>query len=562
MWNTIWNMIQTSVSSFGVLGFALLGCGIFIASSLFLSLRKAHSNSRPSVRVVFHIGLAFMIAGLSFSIIIAIPFFWNIPSRLFGYDFISDPDHVSFWGFLEFALLGCGIFITSFFFFPRKLHSNSRPSVHIISRIGLALMTVGLSFFIITAIPFFWNIPPLPVITNFISDADISGLTITTKWSISQVTHSSTIITVTISPTSLAASPTGTGQTQASLQPTPVGTSNVPIAQAFGADYDVFAEATLDSSAFDISGPQPQSEQSLDQQEVDFTWIVTPKYAGSQVLNVSINGIWSLKGGGKEIKYPLAGHELNVEVTEATPASLLDFGQAVLGGLLVAMAGLIMNLPLAWIMLKKRKEEKRFIALSDQTMPITARGRRTGNSTVADSSNKITLQKAGKALSEEEAISRINIYFSCSSDPRDVKILDGLKRQLSVLQRQPDISFWEKRDILPGADSRQEIFIHISHAHLILFLVSSSFLASDRCYEEMELAVRRMDTEEISLIPLLIDSTAGWEDTPIGKLAPLPPSGQKPIRSQEDREKAMSDIAKHIWRAVEQIRQSLADKGS
>jgi hypothetical protein len=59
---------------------------------------------------------------------------------------------------------------------------------------------------------------------------------------------------------------------------------------------------------------------------------------------------------------------------------------------------------------------------------------------------------------------------------------------------------------------------YINQAHLILFLVSPDFLASDACYEEMKLAMRRMNTKEVSVIPFLMRHTAGWQDTPLGIL--------------------------------------------
>jgi hypothetical protein len=303
---------------------------------------------------------------------------------------------------------------------------------------------------------------------------------------------------------------------------------------------------------------------------VFFTWTVTPKYAGSQVLNISIIGIWRSKGSDEEIDRPLAGHLLDVKVTDqVTEPGMSLFGSPpglgpiILGELIITFVGLIMNLPWIWVTFKRRGERKRLTGSSIETIQVTANGQSHGGSITVIPSNRKTTQGVSKLPpdSQEKTAPYINIYLSCSSDSRDLTLLDELKKQLIMLQKQPNISLWEKRLISPGANWEQEISTYINKAHLILCLVSPDFLASNQCYEEMKQASRRMDLGEISVIPLLMRHTTGWQDTPIGKLQPLP-EDREPISSREDREKAMSNIAEHIRYTVEQMRQNFANKGS
>src|SRR5947209_8589862 len=157
----------------------------------------------------------------------------------------------------------------------QRVRSTSRSRVRVVSDIGLVLVAIGLFAFslghVLPLPPFSGNCPCPPI--SSISDTNISGLTIETEWWSSQVTHSSTTIDVWLTPTpslsptaqpSRDQTPSRLSPEQAQSQLTPVGTPNMPIVQAFGAHYDVFAKATLSASAFDVD-PREQAIQSLDQ---------------------------------------------------------------------------------------------------------------------------------------------------------------------------------------------------------------------------------------------------------------------------------------------------------
>jgi TIR domain len=130
-----------------------------------------------------------------------------------------------------------------------------------------------------------------------------------------------------------------------------------------------------------------------------------------------------------------------------------------------------------------------------------------------------------------------------------------------MVKRQSNTYLWEKRLISPGANWEQDIATYLHQAHLILFLVSPDFLASDRCYEEMEWAIRRSETGEASVIPVLIRHTASWQETPVGKLEPLP-ADLKPIRDRIDREETMRTIAERIQEMARKIRQDFTNPSS
>lgn len=55
--------------------------------------------------------------------------------------------------------------------------------------------------------------------------------------------------------------------------------------------------------------------------------------------------------------------------------------------------------------------------------------------------------------------------------------------------------------------------------------------------------------------------TAGWQDTPLGRIEPLP-ADRQPVRDRADRERTTRDSAEQIRLAVERLRRNLPDENS
>ena len=70
----------------------------------------------------------------------------------------------------------------------------------------------------------------------------------------------------------------------------------------------------------------------------------------------------------------------------------------------------------------------------------------------------------------------------------DEALLNPLKSHLIPLKRQGLIDFWYGRDISTGAEWENEISRHLNAAQIILLLVSSDFMASDRWQTSDKLA--------------------------------------------------------------------------
>lgn len=144
----------------------------------------------------------------------------------------------------------------------------------------------------------------------------------------------------------------------------------------------------------------------------------------------------------------------------------------------------------------------------------------------------------------------LSIFISYAH--RDELLLKELEEHLALLQNQGVITTWHDRDISAGAEWEREIDTHLNTAHIILLLISASFLASKYCYTtEMKRAMERHKAGEACVIPVLL-RPVDWKGAPFGRLQPLPTKAQ-PITSWSDRDEAFLDVAKGIRDAIEKL---------
>jgi tetratricopeptide (TPR) repeat protein len=145
---------------------------------------------------------------------------------------------------------------------------------------------------------------------------------------------------------------------------------------------------------------------------------------------------------------------------------------------------------------------------------------------------------------------KIKVFFSYSHI--DEKLRDKLAEHLSLLKRQGIISEWHDREIIGGSNINNEISENLNNADIILLLVSSSFLASDYCYEkEMTRALERHTACEVRVIPVIL-RPCDWHNAPFGKLLGFPKDGLA-VTKWSNEDDAFLDIAQGIRRVAEEL---------
>ncbi len=136
---------------------------------------------------------------------------------------------------------------------------------------------------------------------------------------------------------------------------------------------------------------------------------------------------------------------------------------------------------------------------------------------------------------------------------------DELDNHLASLKRSHQIASWSDREISPGVEWETAIDKELNTAHIILLLVSASFMASDYAYgKEMKRALERHEAGEARVVPILLRAV-DWEDAPFSNLQVLP-SDAKPISRWPDRDDAFEDIAKGMRKVVKELQILLKTK--
>lgn len=149
--------------------------------------------------------------------------------------------------------------------------------------------------------------------------------------------------------------------------------------------------------------------------------------------------------------------------------------------------------------------------------------------------------------------------FICYSHV-DESAVKRLIPSLKVLARRGYIAHWRDTDLVAGEDWDDTINERLSNAQIILFMVSTDFLASEYITEhERPLAMRLMLEKKAVVVPVLL-SDCSWREEDFAKLEKLPQKDEL-ITSFIPRSKAWALVEAGLKRAVEQKRRQSEDIG-
>lgn len=145
----------------------------------------------------------------------------------------------------------------------------------------------------------------------------------------------------------------------------------------------------------------------------------------------------------------------------------------------------------------------------------------------------------------------ISVFISYSH--KDEEFLGDLKAHFALLVREKEIVAWHDRKILGGNDWADEIDENLESAHLILLLVSSSFMDSEYCYaREMTRAMERHQEGSAHVLPIFLRA-CDFGTAPFGKLQGLPRDA-RPVTMWPDRDAAYLHIVKELRSVVAQLK--------
>ena len=141
----------------------------------------------------------------------------------------------------------------------------------------------------------------------------------------------------------------------------------------------------------------------------------------------------------------------------------------------------------------------------------------------------------------------------CCYAREDLKMLEYLKKHLTLLQRSDHITVWSDTNLNAGVEWKKELHQQLESADIILLLISPDFMCSDYCYNtEMKRAMERHKQRSAVVIPILLCATV-WDDAPFAKLHALPKDA-KPVKSWLDIDEAFKNVVEGIKATIEDLR--------
>jgi hypothetical protein len=141
----------------------------------------------------------------------------------------------------------------------------------------------------------------------------------------------------------------------------------------------------------------------------------------------------------------------------------------------------------------------------------------------------------------------IEIFFSYAHE--DEALMNSVRRQLILYEREKIIVKWYDRKILPGEEWEGQIDERLQRASIILLFVSPHFIESRYCYNlEMAAALHRHEAGQATVIPIIL-RPCPWRDAPFRHLQALPKDGRA-ITLWPNRDQACLNVAEGIMQVV------------
>jgi internalin A len=179
------------------------------------------------------------------------------------------------------------------------------------------------------------------------------------------------------------------------------------------------------------------------------------------------------------------------------------------------------------------------------------RAERTSDRGTVTVNVKQTLEEVESAESNQPKENPLPLFICYAH--ADEQVVKQLKPNLTVLARRGYIAPWRDTDLVPGEEWDETIKGRLSAAAVVLFMVSTPFLASEYITnEERPLAMQLAKEKKAVVVPVLL-SVCTWEEEDFAKLENLPFKG-KVVSSYNPRGKAWTLVEKGLMKAVKKAR--------
>ena len=148
---------------------------------------------------------------------------------------------------------------------------------------------------------------------------------------------------------------------------------------------------------------------------------------------------------------------------------------------------------------------------------------------------------------------KVKIFFSYAH--KDREYLEEFKEYIKIFERNELVERWDDNELVVGEKWDNSIKEKIYSADIIIFLLSSTSLASDYIYNhELKIAFELKEMEESYVVPIIIKECL-WDMTEFSEFQILPLDG-KAVNSWTIREEAWTSVSRGLKKAIDNIIQS------
>ena len=138
----------------------------------------------------------------------------------------------------------------------------------------------------------------------------------------------------------------------------------------------------------------------------------------------------------------------------------------------------------------------------------------------------------------------------------DIEHRKSMEKSLSHLKQKQLLSEWHDDKILPGRSISAATQSHQENSHIVAFLVSQSFIASDECMKEwMRAKNAALDKPSLFRIPIILEECA-WLDLLEGDDIKALPQDGNPVSRFSDPSSAWQQVYEGIKSVVAELRQT------
>lgn len=146
----------------------------------------------------------------------------------------------------------------------------------------------------------------------------------------------------------------------------------------------------------------------------------------------------------------------------------------------------------------------------------------------------------------------LKLFISYSH--KDEILVSKFINHIAPLKNSGLITEWYDRKIDTGEDFQDDIENNLNNADIICLMISDSFLASQACLTEKDVALKLRNKKGIKVIPVIISPCAWTLHTELNPLLASPTDG-KPVTSFADQNEGWLDVINWVIKACKSVTQ-------